>query len=86
MRGRIRTELQVAPEVLDLLNDLIRHEDRDDHARALADLVGALGGKAHTRQGGDGAIISRYEHALTRDLPPIALDVLRRNLLAKRGS
>lgn len=85
MRGRIRTELHVAPDVLDVLNELIRHEDRDDHASVLAALVGELGGVAHTRQGGDSAIISRYEHALTRDLPPIVLDALRRNLLAKRG-
>ncbi|HSN29271.1 MAG TPA: hypothetical protein VLT45_23440 [Kofleriaceae bacterium] len=72
--------------MVEVLNDLIRHEDREDHARALAQLVGELGGDAHTRQGaGDAAIISRYERALTCDLPPIVLDVLRRNLLAKRG-
>ena len=84
MSGRIRTTLRVAPEVVELLNDLIRHEDREDHARVLAELVGELGGMPATREGGDGAIISRYERALTCDLPPIVLDALRRNLLAKR--
>ena len=85
MRGRTRTELRVAPEVLELLNDLIRHEDREDHARALAELVGELGGLPATREGTGGAITSRYERALTCDLPPMVLEVLRRNLLEKRG-
>ena len=76
--------LRVAPEVLESLNDLIRHEDREDHARALAELVEELGGMPATREGGDGAIISRYERALTSDLPPVVLDVLRKNLLEKR--
>lgn len=76
--------LRVAPEVLELLNDLIRHEDREDHARALAELVGELGGMPATREGGDAAITSRYEHALTCELPPVVLEVLRRNLLEKR--
>lgn len=43
MRGRIRTELHIAPDVLDVLNELIRHEDRDDHASVLV----ALGARAH---------------------------------------
>lgn len=77
--------LQVAPEVIDLLNDLIRHEDRYEHARALAHLVGELGGQADTPLGGDSAIEKRYEQALTRDLPSVVLDALRRNLEAKRG-
>lgn len=84
MPGRIHTELRVAPEVLALLNELIRHEDREDHARALAQLVGELGGQPDAPQGGDGAIISRYEAALSCDLPTVVLDVLRRNLLDKR--
>lgn len=76
--------LRVAPEVLDLLNNLIRHEDREDHASVLADLVTGLGGEAATRQGDGTSITSMYEHALTGDLPPIVLDALRRNLEAKR--
>src|SRR3569623_2828081 len=85
MPGRIHTELRVAPEVLALLNELIRHEDREDHARALAQLVGELGGQPDAPQGADGAIISRYEDTLSCDLPTVVLDVLRRNLLEKRG-
>ncbi|MBV8761937.1 MAG: hypothetical protein JO257_31880 [Deltaproteobacteria bacterium] len=70
--------------MIDVLNDLIRHEDQYDHARALAQLVGELGGQADTPLGGDSAIVARYERALTRDLPPTVLDALRRNLEAKR--
>jgi len=77
--------LRVAPEVLELLNDLIRHEDREDHAGALADLVRELGGQPELPLGPDGAITSRYERALSCDLPPVVLEVLRRNLVEKRG-
>ena len=76
--------LKVAPEVIEVLNDLIRHEDQYDHARALVQLVTELGGEPATPSGGDSALASRYEQALGRDLPPIVLDVLRKNLEAKR--
>ena len=76
--------LRVAPEVLESLNDLIRHEDREDHARALATLVVELGGQPEAAREPDAAIITRYERALSSDLPPVVLDVLRRNLLEKR--
>jgi hypothetical protein len=85
MEGRIRTVLRVAPEVLGTLNDLIRHEDREDHARALADLVRDLGGEPDAPQPGADGITARYERALSSDLPPVVLEVLRRNLLEKRG-
>ena len=80
----IVTELAVSQEVIDLLNELIRFEDRPDHREALAAVVEQLGGTAASCAGEHADMVARYERALEHDLPPLALDAIRRNLLARR--
>jgi hypothetical protein len=86
-RPRIGTTLRVSQDVIDLLNELIRFEDREDHATALAAVIEDFGGTAESCQAlaKDGEMAARYEEALTRDLPPIALDAIRRNLQDERS-